>query len=160
MSLATIVCGYLKLMRVVVQRVRRAEARVNSLVVGSISCGLLIYLGINNEDTVNQINKVANKIINFRIFNDEQNKMNHSIKDIKGELLIVSQFTLYADCKRGNRPSFLGAGNPKHAKKIYNAFVNYLINQNFKVQTGSFGSMMEINSINEGPATFILESNG
>jgi D-tyrosyl-tRNA(Tyr) deacylase len=102
---------------------------------------------------------MANKIIKLRLFNDENNKMNLSLLDISGDLLIVSQFTLHGNCQKGNRPSFLDAASSEHAKKIYNEFVNYMKNKLNKVQTGIFGAHMVVELINDGPVTFILDSN-
>ena len=142
-------------MKAIVQRVSSAQVTVDNIVVGRISKGLLIFLGIAPKDSMTNVTKLADKILNLRIFNNN-NRMNLSINDIRGSLLIVSQFTLYADCIKGNRPSFANAASPVHAKKIYNEFVNYMVHKKIKVQSGTFGSHMEVNLINSGPATFIL----
>ena len=144
-------------MKVVIQRVSKAQVTIDDKIIGEISQGLLIFVGVAQDDNMIQIKKLADKILNLRIFDDINNKMNLSINDIKGSLLIISQFTLYADCKKGNRPSFMNAASPVHAKKIYNEFVNYMVQKKIKVQSGKFGADMEINLINSGPATFILE---
>ena len=144
-------------MKVVIQCVSKAQVTIDDKIIGEISQGLLIFIGVAQDDNMTQIKKLADKILNLRIFDDINNKMNLSINDIKGSLLIISQFTLYADCKKGNRPSFMNTASPVHAKKIYNEFVNYMVQKKIKVQSGKFGADMEINLINSGPATFILE---
>ena len=145
-------------MKIVVQRVSTATVKVDNTLVGKISKGLLLYIGIGNNDSVIDINKLIDKILNLRIFNDITNKMNCSLKDVNGELLIISQFTLYADCSHGNRPSFIKAASKNHAENIYNQFVNYALKQNIKVETGIFGANMIIDSINDGPVTILLNS--
>jgi len=150
--------GYLN-MKIVLQRVSTATVKVDNKLVGKVSKGLLLYIGISNDDSVVDITKLIDKIINLRIFNDNNSKMNYSIKDINGELLIVSQFTLYADCSHGNRPSFIKAASKNHAENIYNQFVNYALKQNIKVETGVFGANMKVNSVNDGPVTILLSSN-
>jgi len=116
-------------MKAIVQRVSSAQVTVDNMVVGRISKGLLIFLGIAPTDSMTNITKLADKVLSLRIFNDNNNRMNLSINDIRGSLLIVSQFTLYADCIKGNRPSFANAASPVHAKKIYNEFVNYMVHK-------------------------------
>ena len=146
-------------MRAIIQRVNQAKVTINKQIVGSISKGLLLYLGINNTDSREDIKQLSNKILNLRIFPDSQNKMNVSLNDIKGELLIISQFTLYANCTKGNRPSFINAGDPIYAQKIYNEFVNYMqLQTNITIQTGQFGATMNITSKNCGPVTIILDT--
>ena len=120
---------------------------------------LLVFLGIKNNDDKQDVNYIINKIISLRIFNDNENKMNLSINDIQGEILVVSQFTLYANTKRGRRPSFVDAADPGLAKQIYDTFCSLLQTHNVNVKTGKFGANMEINLINEGPVTIILDSN-
>ena len=120
-------------MKIVVQRVSAATVKVDNKLVGKISKGLLLYIGVGNGDSVMDITKLIDKIINLRIFNDSSNKMNFSLKDVNGELLIISQFTLHADCSHGNRPSFIKAASKNHAENIYNQFVNYALKQNIKV---------------------------
>ena len=144
-------------MRVVIQRVDQAQVLVRGVEVGKIAKGLLVFLGVKDVDGIDTIQKLADKVINLRIFNNDSNKMNLSLLDIDGSLLIVSQFTLYADCSKGNRPSFTNAGSALHAKKIYNEFVNYMVQKNINVQSGEFGAHMEVRLINSGPATFILD---
>ena len=146
-------------MRAIIQRVSEAQVAINKQIVGSISKGLLLYLAINNTDSTEDIKQLSNKILNLRIFPDSHNKMNVSLNDIKGELLIISQFTLYANCTKGNRPSFINAGDPVYAQKIYNEFVNYMqLQTNITIQTGQFGAMMNITSKNCGPVTIILDT--
>tara|TARA_B110000438_G_scaffold191755_1_gene183371 strand:- start:108 stop:554 length:447 start_codon:yes stop_codon:yes gene_type:complete len=146
-------------MRLIIQRVTRASLTVNNKIISKINNGLVVFIGITHSDTVLNIPAIANKTINLRLFNDENNKMNLSLLDISGDLLIVSQFTLHANFKKGNRPSFLNSASSEHAKKIYNEFVNYMNNKLNKVQTGIFGAHMAIELINDGPVTFILDSN-
>jgi len=143
-------------MKVTIQRVSQAHVIVDQMTVGKIAEGLLIFLGVSETDDLTTVKKMADKIINLRIFNDDLNKMNLSLLDICGSLLIVSQFTLYADCTKGNRPNFLNAANSLHAKKIYNEFVNYMVQKKINVQSGQFGAHMEVHLINSGPVTFIL----
>ena len=146
-------------MRAIIQRVNQAKVTINKQIVGSISKGLLLYLGINNTDSMEDIKQLGNKILNLRIFSDSHNKMNVSLNDIKGELLIISQFTLYANCTKGNRPSFINAGDPVYAQKIYNEFVNYMkLQTNITIQTGQFGATMNVTSKNCGPVTIILDT--
>ena len=144
-------------MKVIIQRVNKAQVVVEGKVIGQISEGLLIFLGIGKDDRRAHVIKVADKILNLRLFNDINKKINLSITDIQGSLLIISQFTLYADLKKGNRPSFVKAASPVHAKKIYNEFVNYMTQQKINVQSGQFGADMEVSLTNSGPATFILD---
>jgi len=149
--------GFRSFMKAIIQRVDRASVSVMGSKIGSISKGLLVFIGIQNSDGLEEIYKLSDKLLNLRIFNDNNLKMNLSISDISGELLIISQFTLFANFSKGNRPSFVDAGNPIHAKKIYNEFVNYMNQKKINVQSGEFGSDMKIELINSGPATFILE---
>lgn len=144
-------------MRAVIQRVRKASVEVDGDVIGKINNGFLIFLGVCNEDTVNEADKLLSKIIGLRIFKDENDKTNLSLRDVNGELLIISQFTLYADCRKGNRPSFINAGNPEHANKLYEYFVDSAKKENFVVQTGSFGAEMKVDLCNDGPFTVVLD---
>ena len=147
-------------MKIVLQRVIKAHVTINKQIVGTIAQGIVLFLGITKTDNKQDIIKLCNKIINLRIFPDNNHKMNNSLNDIKGSILIISQFTLYGQCTRGNRPSFTNAADPIYAKKIYNEFVNYMTNQtNINIQTGQFGAMMEVFLINDGPVTFILDTN-
>ena len=144
-------------MRAVLQRVSQGQVSVKNKMIGSINEGLVVFIGIGPDDNRQHITTLADKILNLRIFNDENGKMNFNIFDIQGSLLIVSQFTLYGDCSKGNRPSFINAADRVHAKKIYNEFVNYMVQQKINVQTGKFGSDMNISLINTGPVTITLE---
>ena len=148
--------GYLS-MRAIIQRVSEASVKIKGHNSQSISNGLVLLLGIGVHDTSEDISILANKILALRVFTD-QNKMNLSIQDIVGDLLIISQFTLYADCTKGNRPSFINAAKPVHAKKIYAEFVNYMDNQDLIVKTGVFGAHMEVSLTNDGPVTLLLDT--
>ena len=146
-------------MKLVVQRVVKCDLKINGKIFSSIGYGMVIFIGISKEDDLSLLNKLAYKISKLRIFNDEFSKMNKNINEINGEILLVSQFTLCADTKKGNRPSFIGAANPEYAIKIYNSFIgelNKIIST--KIQTGKFGADMKINLINDGPVTIILEN--
>jgi len=144
-------------MKVVIQRVSHASVTVNDKICGKINNGLLVFLGAGLEDTEKDCIRIADKLIKLRIFSDENNKINLSLKDINGELLIVSQFTLYADCHKGNRPNFTQAGKPDDAERLYNFFVEYCKKSVSTVQTGIFGADMKVNLLNDGPFTIILE---
>ena len=144
-------------MRAIVQRVKEAEVAVEGETVGKIGEGLLVYLGIAPGDTEKEIKYLADKITAMRIFEDENGKMNISLKDIGGEILCISQFTLYADCRKGNRPSFIAAAPPGEAEKLYNQFCQYLRDQNISIATGRFAAHMQVKSINNGPVTIPLE---
>jgi len=135
-----------------------AEVRVDGKVVGKISKGLVILLGVNKGDDEKDAQILVDKIINLRIFNDENEKMNLSLKDINGEALIISQFTLSGNCKRGRRPGFDNAEKPQRAKELYENFQELFRNQDIKVATGEFGAMMDVDFINSGPVTFVLNS--
>ena len=144
-------------MKLVVQRVVKCDLKINGKIFSSIGYGMVIFIGISKEDDLSILNKLAYKISKLRIFNDEFGKMNKNINEINGEILLVSQFTLYADTKKGNRPSFIAAASPENAIKIYNSFIEELKNHiNTKIQTGKFGADMKINLINDGPVTIIL----
>jgi D-aminoacyl-tRNA deacylase len=145
-------------MRVIVQRAREASVTVNNEVVGKISKGLMLLVGVTHDDTPEDAAYVAEKIANLRIFEDDQGKMNLSLIDVKGEALSVSQFTLYGDCRKGRRPNFMDAAKPEHALNIYESFNEELRKQNIHVETGSFGAMMDVQFVNEGPVTLIVES--
>lgn len=144
-------------MRLVVQRVSLASVEVDNEIVGKISEGFLVLFGAGKEDTKEQADYLAEKLCNLRVFEDENGKMNLSIKDIGGELLIVSQFTLYADCKKGNRPSFVNAADPEDAEELYEYFMEKCRKLVKKVEKGIFGADMKINLLNNGPVTIILE---
>ena len=147
-------------MRLVIQRVKKAsvERVTDKRIVGSINKGFFILVGVGKEDKLEDARILAEKVSKLRIMSDEQDKMNLSLKQVGGELLVVSQFTLYADTSNGNRPSFINAGLPEKAKEIYEYFVKNLKEQGLKVETGSFGDYMKINTELDGPVTIIIES--
>jgi D-tyrosyl-tRNA(Tyr) deacylase len=144
-------------LKIVVQRVIKCNIKIERKIFSSIGYGMVIFIGISKDDDFSLLNKLATKISKLRIFNDEFGKMNKNINEINGEILLVSQFTLCADTKKGNRPSFIAAASPENAIKIYNSFIEELKNHiNTKIQTGKFGADMKINLINDGPVTIIL----
>ena len=144
-------------MIVVIQRVINASVKVDDKVVSSINNGMLILLGISNDDSKEDIIKMTNKISKLRIFNDENDIMNKNVNEVNGEVLVVSQFTLYGNANKGNRPSYIDAAKPDIAEPIYNLFVNQLDNIiNNKVQTGIFGAYMVVDIVNDGPVTLII----
>jgi D-tyrosyl-tRNA(Tyr) deacylase len=146
-------------MKVVIQRVLKASVTIDNVKVASISNGLLILLGIVNEDAQDDINWLSNKIINLRIFGDENGVMNASVKDVNGEAIVVSQFTLHASTKKGNRPSYIQAAKPDIAIPLYENFVKQLeIDLGKRVQTGEFGADMKVELLNDGPVTIIIDS--
>ena len=145
-------------MRTVVQRVSSASVTVDGNVIGKINKGFLVLLGIKSTDTKQDVYYMVKKVINLRIFRDENDKMNLSLKDVNGELLIVSQFTLYGDASGGNRPSFIEAGKPDIAIPLYEYFISECKKQISVVQTGEFGADMEVELLNDGPVTIIMES--
>lgn len=144
--------------RVVLQRSKEANVKVENKVVGSISKGFLLLVGITHEDNTDDAAVLAEKIVNLRVFEDEHGKMNHSLLDVKGEILSVSQFTLYGDCRKGRRPNFMNAAKPEQALAIYEVFNTLLKEKGVQVQTGQFGAMMDVSLVNDGPVTLILES--
>lgn len=146
-------------MRAVLQRVTHASVTVENEIIGKIGQGFLILLGVTHEDTQEEAELLARKISGLRIFTDEQDKMNLSLLDIDGEALVVSQFTLYADCKKGRRPSFTNAARPEEADRLYQKFVDLLVQHGIrKVQTGRFGADMKVSLLNDGPATIVLDT--
>ena len=145
-------------MRAVVQRVSEASVIVDGQTVGEIRQGLVVLLGVAKGDNAEDADWLANKIINLRIFEDENGKMNRSLLEIGGELLAVSQFTLLADCRKGRRPSFIAAAEPEKAIELYEKFVERIRQKGVAVQTGRFQAMMEVALINDGPVTIIIES--
>lgn len=146
-------------MKLVIQRVKEGKVKVNNETVGKINKGLFVLLGVGQEDKPEYTDLLAEKLVNMRIIADKQGKMNLSIKDINGEVLVVSQFTLYADTNYGRRPSFIKAAPPELARELYERFIQKIKEQGVKVATGSFGEYMEIESIADGPVTIILEHN-
>ena len=145
-------------MIIVVQRCSRAQVSVNNEIISQIKSGLMLLVGINKGDEFLDADKAVDKVINLRIFNDEKDKMNLSVLDTKGSLMVVSQFTLCGDIKKGRRPSFINAENPDKGLLIYKHMINRLRDKGINTVTGKFGAMMDIELINEGPATFIINS--
>jgi len=145
-------------MRIVLQRVTRASVTVGGETVGKIARGLVLLVGIGPGDTEDQARLLAEKCAVLRIFEDDQGKMNLSVMDVGGEILAVSQFTLYGDTRKGRRPSFTGAAPPEIAEALFHQFVAYLRNVGIPVQTGRFGARMEVTIVNDGPVTFMLEA--
>ncbi len=145
-------------MRFVIQRVNHANVKVDNEITGKIEKGFLVLIGITHNDTREIADAMVKKLINLRVFSDENDKMNLAIKDVNGELLLVSQFTLYADCKKGNRPSFVNAAKPDYAKELYEHIINKCEQEVCKVQTGIFGADMKVELVNDGPVTIILDS--
>ena len=145
-------------MRAVIQRVKNAEVKIDGKIVGKIGKGLLVLLAVHQDDTEDKIEKMATKIINLRIFADKDDKMNLSIKDVGGEILVVSQFTLYGDTSKGNRPSFIESAKPDKAVPYYEKFVEKIKVSGLKTATGEFGAMMEVSLINDGPVTIIIDT--
>ena len=145
-------------MRVVVQRVKHASVTINGTVNGKINNGFLVLLGIQSTDSEQDVDCLVKKVTNLRIFSDENDKMNLSLKDVNGELLIVSQFTLYANCKEGNRPSFVEAAKPDVAIPLYEYFVSECKKIIPVVETGIFGADMKVDLLNDGPVTIIMDS--
>ena len=145
-------------MKLVVQRVKKAKVTVAGKVVGKINEGFLVLLGVNHTDSEKTADYLVKKLCNLRIFKDENDKMNLNIKQVKGSLLIVSQFTLYANCKEGNRPSFIDAAKPDKANKLYEYFCNKCKENEIEVETGEVGANMQVELTNDGPVTIILEN--
>ena len=145
-------------MRAVVQRVKSASVKVEGKLVSEIGAGVLIFLGIAHEDTTTEIEYIANKVANLRIFEDEEGKMNRSLLEMGGAALVVSQFTLYGDCRKGRRPSFIKAARPESANALYKQFITVLEQQNIPTQGGTFQAMMDVELINDGPVTILLDS--
>lgn len=146
------------LMRAVVQRVKSSSVTVNNKVISQINGGLLILLGVETADKPSDAEYLADKIANLRIFEDENGKMNRSLIDIGGEAMVVSQFTLLGDCRKGRRPSFIHAAPPDKAKSLYQYFADQMRKKEITTQTGKFQAMMEVSLINDGPVTLIIES--
>lgn len=145
-------------MRSVVQRVKRASVTVNGQTVGQITDGLLVLLAVGQGDSVNDLTWMVDKLVGLRIFEDEEGKMNRSILDMGGELLVVSQFTLYGDCRKGKRPSFSSAAPPDQAKEMFEKSVEAIRSYGLKVETGIFQAEMDVELINDGPVTILLDS--
>jgi len=146
-------------MRAVVQRVSSSKVTVDGELTGEINKGLLVLLGVTHDDTSKDVDYIIDKVLNLRIFEDENEKMNLSLKDVEGELLVVSQFTLYGDCRKGRRPSFSNAARPEVATKLYEEFIDKVRKEGIVTQTGMFGAHMMVDLTNDGPVTILLESN-
>lgn len=145
-------------MKVVVQRVSRAKVSVNDEITGSIRNGLLLLVGIHENDDESIMKWVADKLLKLRIFEDEQGKMNRSVTDIRGEVLVVSQFTLYGNVKKGTRPSFIEAAKPEAAEPLYDQMISYLEKKSgLNIESGEFGAMMKVELVNDGPVTIVVE---
>jgi len=145
-------------MRFVIQRVKEASVTVEGKVIGAIGRGFMVLIGVCQEDTRETADKMIRKMINMRIFQDENDKTNLALSDVDGELLLVSQFTLYADCRKGNRPSFIKAGSPDLANELYEYIISECRKQVPKVEKGEFGADMKVSLINDGPFTIVLDS--
>ena len=145
-------------MRIVVQRSKKASVTVNEKVIGEIEKGLVLLVGVTHDDTIDDANYLADKIVNLRIFEDENGKMNLSLLDVGGSILSISQFTLYGDCRKGRRPNFMAAAKPEQALNLYQYFNRVLSEKNVVVETGEFGAEMDVALINDGPVTLILDS--
>jgi D-tyrosyl-tRNA(Tyr) deacylase len=145
-------------MKAVIQRVKQSSVTVNEKIVGQIQHGLLILLGVSRDDQESDADYLADKIANLSIFEDDAGKMNRSLLDVGGEALVVSQFTLFGDCRKGRRPSFIHAAPPEKANRLYEYFTRKLKDRSVAVQTGVFRAMMDVALVNDGPVTLILES--
>ena len=144
-------------MKALIQRVKRASVTIGGELYSKIDKGLLVFLGVEKGDTVENCEKLSQKVLNLRIFEDENDKMNLSVNDVKGEILVVSQFTLCGDCKKGPRPSFDKAAHPDIAVKLYEDFVGKIRASGLKTETGKFRAMMDVELVNDGPVTFMVE---
>lgn len=144
-------------MKALIQRVKNASVTIEGEIYSSIGFGMFILLGVEKEDSSDNAQRLAEKLINLRVFDDENGKMNKSLLDVKGEILVVSQFTLMGDCKKGTRPSFDKAAPPDKANQLYEDFVKFISQYGLSVKTGKFQAMMDISLINQGPVTFMVE---
>ncbi|AGX43836.1 D-aminoacyl-tRNA deacylase [Clostridium saccharobutylicum] len=145
-------------MRAVVQRVTSSSVSVDGEIIGKINEGVNVLIGISKDDTLEDLKYIKDKIINLRIFHDENDKMNLSLLDIQGEILAISQFTLYGDCRKGRRPNFMDAKGGNEAKELYDEFIKMIKTSNLKVETGEFGAHMKVEINNDGPVTILLDS--
>ncbi len=146
-------------MKFLIQVVKKAKVDVDEVTIGSIDRGFLVFVGVCDDDTRDTADKMIKKCVNLRIFEDENGKTNLSINDIGGSMLVISQFTLYADCRKGNRPSFIKAGDPDHANELYEYILSELKNTyGIKTESGSFGADMQVSLVNDGPFTVMLDS--
>lgn len=145
-------------MKFIIQRVQKSSVTVDNKIVGRINKGFLVLIGITHTDTKEIADKMIKKMVNLRVFSDENDKMNLALKDVEGELLLISQFTLYADCKKGNRPSFVNAAKPEYANELYEYIIENCKESGYGVQTGIFGANMKVELLNDGPVTIVLDS--
>lgn len=145
-------------MRAVIQRAREAKVLINDEVVGEIDHGLVVLLGVTHEDTEEDLDYLVNKIVNLRIFSDDEGRMNLSLKDVAGSILSISQFTLYGDTRKGRRPNFMQAAAPGEAESLYDRFNEKIAEAGVEIETGVFGEMMDVQLINDGPVTLIIDS--
>lgn len=145
-------------MRILIQRSLQSSVEVNQQIIGSIDKGFVILVGVTHEDDASDVEYCVRKVANLRLFEDEEGKTNLSLKDVQGEILSISQFSLFANTKKGNRPSFIRAGQPEHANQLYEDFNEQLRAQGFKVETGEFGADMQVKIINDGPMTLLIDS--
>lgn len=145
-------------MRAVVQRVTSSNVSVDGKIIGEIGLGFNVLIGISKEDTLEDLKYIKDKVINLRVFQDENDKMNLSLLDVKGEILVISQFTLYGDCRKGRRPSFIEAQGGEKAVKLYEEFLEILKSSGLKVECGEFGADMKVQINNDGPVTILLDS--
>ena len=145
-------------MRAVVQRVSRAKVTVEGEITGQIGTGLLVLLGVSEDDTQDDAAYLAEKIVGLRIFPDDEGKMNRSLEEVSGQMLVVSQFTLFGDCRKGRRPSFIDAARPEQADALYQTFVAAVAGQGIPVETGRFQTHMDVELVNDGPVTLLLDS--
>jgi D-tyrosyl-tRNA(Tyr) deacylase len=145
-------------MRAVVQRVKEARVDVDGRTVGEIGPGLLVFIGVGEDDSEMDCEYLANKVVHLRVFSDEQGAMNRSVLDTEGEALVVSQFTLWGDCRKGRRPSFVRAARPEKAKELYTEFIRLLKGKGVRIATGEFQEMMDVHLVNDGPVTLLLDS--
>ncbi|MDD6327354.1 MAG: D-aminoacyl-tRNA deacylase [Lachnospiraceae bacterium] len=145
-------------MRFVIQRVTEASVTIDGVVHGTIGKGFMVLIGVEDADTTEIADKMIRKLLGLRIFEDENGKTNKSLSDVQGELLLVSQFTLYADCRKGNRPSFIHAGAPEHASELYDYIVSQCMERGYSTKQGIFGADMKVSLMNDGPFTILLDS--
>jgi len=145
-------------LRAVIQRVSRANVTIGNTRVGEIGAGFLLLLGVTDSDGKKDADYLARKVLGLRVFEDEAGKMNRSVRDVGGEILVVSQFTLYADCRKGRRPSFVRAARPEKAEALYEYFITLIRTSGLKCETGHFGAMMNVELVNNGPVTILIDS--
>lgn len=145
-------------MRAVIQRVTSSKVSVDNKVIGSINKGFNILVGFSTEDTVQDLNYIKDKVLNLRVFEDNNKKMNLSVLDVEGEILVISQFTLYGDCRKGRRPNFMNAMSPDKAIDLYNEFIKIMKDSKIKIETGEFGADMKVDIQNDGPVTILIDS--